>query len=81
MAEVVDLNIPNLEENFYRDIESFVQQSNTSYIDAIIHWSENHSIELEYLAPMIIKNLALRAKVQGEAENLNFLKKITRLPI
>lgn len=75
------IDVPNLEETFYTDIEFLVKSSNNSYLDCIIHWCEEKGIEIEYIAPLITKNLGMRAKLQGEGEKLNFLKKTTRVPI
>ncbi len=77
----IEISIPNLEETFYYEIELFVRQSNTSYIDSIIHWCQIKNIEIEFVAPIIKKNMALQAKIQSEGESLHFLKRIARLPI
>jgi hypothetical protein len=72
---------PNLEETFYDEVEVLVQNSNNSYMESIIFWCEQRNIEPEFVAPFILRNLALCAKLQMEAENLHFLKRTTRLPI
>jgi len=52
-----------------------------SYIDAIIHFCENNSIDLESVPKLIPK--PLKEKIKCEAQELNFLKRGSRakLPI
>ena len=76
-----ELNFPNIEQKFFQEIEEIVQQSNTSYIDAVIHWCQRNDVETEYISSFIANNVPLRAKIQSEAEDLHFLKRIPRLPI
>jgi len=81
VTEPIELGIPNLEDIFYQNVTDFVQSNQTSYIDAILHWCQIRQLEIECVIPLIQKNLALKARIQGEAEDLNFLKKVSRLPI
>jgi len=81
MNETIDLNFPNLEQKFYEEVEAIVKASNASYIDAVIHWCAQNNTEIEYVSSYVINNIALRAKIQGEAEDLHFLQRIARLPI
>ena len=67
---------------FAQEIESLViQNSGMSYIDAIIHFCENNSIDLESVPKLIPK--PLKDKIKAEAMELNFLKRSSRakLPI
>ena len=77
----LDINAPSFETIFYEEIEALAQKTNNSYLDAILHWCDTRNIEVEYVAGLIENNLALRAKLQGEAENLHFLRRTARLPI
>lgn len=65
------------EKDFFGDIESLVKKSGVTYIDAIIHYAEQHDLEVEYLAGIASKNPQLKAKLQKEAESLHFIKKRT----
>ena len=80
-VSLIEFKIPNLEENFYQDIEAIVQDTNETYINAIIHWCAEKSIEIEYVAELISKNINLKAKLQAEGENLHFLRKTARVLI
>lgn len=73
--------IPNFDSTFYVDIESHVASANIGYLDAIIHWCEKNTVDVEHIAPLIVKNPKLQLHLQREGENLNFLPKTVRLPI
>lgn len=66
------------EKDFFGDIERHVASGSISYIDAIVHYAEKHDLEVEYLAQLAAKNPQMKAKLQLEAENLNFIKKKTK---
>ena len=72
---------PNVEEEFVEDIQKLTAKGVT-YIDACVHWAEQRGIEdIAMLAPMIRRNLNLMSKITVDAENLNYIKKVPRLPI
>ena len=67
---------------FTQEIETLVQKnSDMSYIDAIVHFCEKNSIEVESVPKLITK--PLKEKIKYEAMELNFLKRTSRakLPI
>lgn len=61
---------------FAKEIESLVQSDEMSYIDAIIHFCEKNSIDLESVPKLISK--PLKEKIKYEAMELNFLKRTSR---
>jgi hypothetical protein len=62
---------------FAQEIESLVQVNvDMSYIDAIVHFCEQNSIDLESVPKLISK--PLKEKIKYEAMELNFLKKTSR---
>ena len=62
---------------FVQEIEELVQKNkDMSYIDAIIHFCEQNSIEVEFVPKLITK--PLKEKLKYEAMELNFLKKSSR---
>ena len=62
---------------FAQEIESLVKDNqNLSYIDAIVHFCESNSIDLESVPKLISK--PLKDKIKCEAMELNFLKKTSR---
>ena len=67
---------------FAQEIETLVQvDKNMNYIDAIIHFCDQNSIDLESVPKLIPK--PLKEKIKYQAQELNFLKITSRakLPI
>ena len=65
---------------FSINIEVLVEKKKIPYMDAIVMYCENTGLEVETAAKLI--SSALKAKIQIEAEDLNFLPKsnTTKLP-
>ena len=62
---------------FAQEIEHLVQYNqDMSYIDAIIHFCEKNSVDLESVPKLISK--PLKEKLKYEAMELNFLKRSSR---
>lgn len=66
---------------FINEIESLSIKLKIEYIDAVVLWCENNKVEVETVATWIKRDPVLKAKIQFEAENLNFLKRSSRLPL
>lgn len=62
-------------------IHEYTEENNISYMDAILMYCDTHDVDIEYVGEIASKNPSIKAKVQEEAEELNFLKKTTRLPV
>jgi hypothetical protein len=72
-----------LEKKFYcpsrftQEIESVVSNnSSMSYIDAIVYFCDENSIDIESVSKLISK--PLKEKIKYEAQELNFLKRSSR---
>lgn len=63
------------------EIEKIKNDNDSNYIDALVHFSQINNIEIELLAETIKNDFVLTSKLQVDAENLNFLKKGSKLPI
>lgn len=62
---------------FAQEIENLVlHNEDMNYIDAIVHFCEKNSIDLESVPKLIPK--PLKEKIKYEAMELNFLKKTSR---
>lgn len=68
-------------KNICEKIEELVSRHNISYIDAIVMYCEKNNIEIETFGKIVKSNDMLKAKLQLEAESLNFLPKSNTLPI
>ena len=62
---------------FVQEIESVVQKNaEMNYIDAIIYFCEQNSIDLESVPKLVTK--PLKEKLKYDAQKLNFIKRTTR---
>ena len=65
---------------FAQEIETLVYENKSmNYIDAIIHFCEQNSIDFESVPKLISK--PLKEKIKYEAQELNFLKRTSRAKI
>ena len=65
---------------FSMRIEELVCELNIPYMDAIVHYCENHEIEIETAAKLI--NSKIKQSIASEASDLNMMKeKINKLPV
>lgn len=63
------------------EIVALQKQYKIKLIEAVCYYCEKHDIEIELVASFIKKNANLKALIEEEAENLNFLDKKSRLPM
>lgn len=78
----MDYIVPiQLNTEFPAEIERLVRENEIEYMEAVILWCERNGLEVEFAGDLIRRNAVLKAKIQIEAENLNFMKKSARLPI
>ena len=62
---------------FAENIESLVlNNDDMNYIDAIVHFCEQNSLDLESVPKLISK--PLKEKIKCDAQELNFMKKTSR---
>jgi hypothetical protein len=66
---------------FAADIEELVWKHDIEYMDAVVLYCEKNNLEVETAASLIKLNANMKGKIQAEAETLNYLPKIARLPI
>ena len=65
------------QDKFTNDIENLVQNNHDmNYIEAICHYCEENSIEIESVSKLITK--PMKEKLKGNAMNLNYLKRTSR---
>ena len=61
---------------FAVEIEKLVKNEKLNYIDAIVLYCEENSIEIDSITKLISK--PLKEKLKCDAQQLNFMKKTTR---
>ena len=68
-------------QKFAMEIEKIVAEDELNYIDAILHYCETNSLEVEYITKLISK--PLKERLKWDATRLNFMKRTSRakLPI
>lgn len=66
---------------FMVEIDKIVIEKRLSYIDAVIYFCEQNHIEIETAASLIKSSAKMKAKIQDDAEELNFLPRTRKLPI
>ena len=64
---------------FYIKIQKLVEDTNLSFMDAILHYCDQNGLEPETAAQLV--NTKLKAQIREEAEELNFFPKTATLPI
>ena len=64
---------------FYIKIQKLVEDTNLSFMDAVLHYCDQNGMEPETAAQLV--NTKLKAQIREEAEELNFFPKTAKLPI
>lgn len=70
----------NNQQEIVKEILEIVEELDVTPIEASIIYSERSGIDIEVLGDVIKKNELLKSQIQIEAENLNYIKKVDRLP-
>ena len=61
------------------NIESLVQKTKMSYIDAVMYYCKENKLEPETAGKMI--GGKLKQNIQDEAENLHLIQRTSKLPL
>lgn len=64
-----------------KKIERMAEDNGIGYLEAAVDYCEKNGLEVEFVGDIISQNPNLKAKLEYEAENLNFMKKTDRLPL
>lgn len=68
-------------EELFKKLDQIVRDKQIDYFEAVMHYCEKNNLEVEAIAAVIKQNSILKAKIQLIAEDLNLLKKTSRLPV
>tara|TARA_Y100001970_G_C13551864_1_gene517243 strand:+ start:220 stop:480 length:261 start_codon:yes stop_codon:yes gene_type:complete len=63
-------------QKFAIEIEKIVAEQELNYIDAILHYCESNSLEVDSITKLISK--PLKERLKWDAIRLNFMKKTSR---
>tara|TARA_S200002703_G_scaffold34975_1_gene30205 strand:+ start:85 stop:309 length:225 start_codon:yes stop_codon:yes gene_type:complete len=64
---------------FSHTIEEIAYSKKIPYMDAIVWYCDKNEVEIEVAAKLI--NAVLKSKIEAEAQDLNFLPKVAKLPL
>jgi len=68
-------------EVILKEVENYVNKDVT-LIDALVHYSEIHNVEIELIGEIIRRSVVLKSKVREQAETLNLMaEKTSKLPV
>lgn len=67
--------------DFINEIQLIRNNDQIHFMDAVIVYCERNNVEIETIAKFIRKNVILKAKIQEEAEELNYLKRTAKIPL
>ena len=67
-------------ERIMNDIASYIALG-VPYIDAVVEYAEKNGLEIEVVGEIIRKSPLLKANIYKEAEELNMVEKLVRLPV
>jgi hypothetical protein len=76
-----DIEFNRSPTTFMQEIEKLVAQKKMEYIDAVVLYCKENDIEIETAASLIKGSAKMKAKIQNEAEELNYIPKSRKLPI
>jgi len=77
----VEINSVKSPTQFMQEIDKLVEDKKMEYIEAVMYYCNENDIEIETAASLIKGSAKMKAKIQFEAENLNYLPKSGKLPI
>lgn len=77
-VEITSVKSPT---QFMHEIDKLVVDKKMEYIDAVILYCKENDIEIETAASLIKGSAKMKAKIQLEAEELNYLPKSSKLPL
>jgi|TARA_B110000967_G_C18571055_1_gene404881 predicted aldo/keto reductase-like oxidoreductase len=67
-------------ENIMTEISKHISQG-VPYIDAVVDYALRNELEIEVVGEIIRKSPLLKASIYREAETLNMVEKLSRLPV
>ena len=60
-------------KDFQDEIDKLVKNKGMEYIEAVVYFCETTGLEIESAASLIRSSAKMKAVIQNEAENLNYL--------
>ena len=60
-------------------IEEIVRDKRIPYMEAVVHYCEMENMEIEVAAKLL--SAVVKSKIEAEAQDLNYLPRVAKLPI
>jgi hypothetical protein len=79
----MDIQITTIKslKDFQREIEQLAFEKRIDFMEAVILYCEQTGMEIESAGSLIKTSAKMKARIQDEAEALNYFPKTTKLPI
>lgn len=68
-------------KDFQREIDQLAFEKRIDFMEAVLLYCEITGMEIEVAGSLIKSSAKMKARIQDEAEALNFFPKTTKLPI
>jgi phosphopantetheine adenylyltransferase len=68
-------------KDFQREVEMLAFEKRIEFMEAVLLYCETTGMEIEVAGQLIKTSAKMKAKIQDEAEALNYFPKTTKLPI
>jgi hypothetical protein len=68
-------------KDFQKEIDTIAFEKRISFMDAVLLYCEQTGMEVEIAGQLIKSSAKMKARVQDEAEALNYFPKTSKLPI
>lgn len=78
---MVDFNPSKSIKDFQREVEQLAFEKRIDFMEAVLLYCETTGMEVESAGQLIKTSAKMKARIQDEAEALNYFPKTTKLPI
>jgi hypothetical protein len=68
-------------KDFQREVDRVAFEKRIDFMDAVLLYCEQTGMEIEVAGALIKTSAKMKARIQDEAEALNYFPKSTKLPI
>ncbi len=77
----MELNPVKNIKDFQKEIDQLAFEKRISFMDAVLLYCEQSGMEVEIAGQLIKSSAKMKAKIQDDAESLNYFPKTSKLPI
>jgi hypothetical protein len=77
----MELNPLKTIKDFQKEIDTIAFEKRISFMDAVLLYCEQTGMEVEIAGQLIKSSAKMKARVQDEAEALNYFPKTSKLPL